>query len=178
MNQAITRRIRVARKERGMTQSDLAEYLERTAAAVSDLERGKVQVSAEDLHTLSRVLLKPIEYFYGEEFGEADIQDITALLRQMPDDLRKTMIPTMERFLGIMQLTRKIELTDDEEELRNLALKYYELAAPYVDAVNKMATRGNDIQQKLARVFEIIEPSSLQSDTKAINDTESTRTEI
>ena len=63
MNEIIVKRIKAARMERGLTQQNLADQLGRTAAALSDLERGKVQVTASDLLKLARYLNKPIEYF-------------------------------------------------------------------------------------------------------------------
>jgi transcriptional regulator with XRE-family HTH domain len=57
MNETIIKQIKAARMERGLTQQDLADQLGRTAAAISDLERGKVQVTASDLYKLSRYLI-------------------------------------------------------------------------------------------------------------------------
>ena len=56
MNNIIVKRIRDVRKERGLTQQDLANILDKTAAAISDLERGKVQVNASDLYKIATLL--------------------------------------------------------------------------------------------------------------------------
>ena len=69
INEKIVKRIKTARVQRERTQKDLADYLGRTAASISDLERGKVQVTASDLYKISIYLSKPIEYFFGEVFG-------------------------------------------------------------------------------------------------------------
>ena len=39
MNKEIVKRIKDARLEKGLTQQDIANYLGKTAAAISDLER-------------------------------------------------------------------------------------------------------------------------------------------
>jgi len=83
-NQEIVARIKEARRQRNMTQQQLAALLGKTAAAVSDMERGKVQVSASDLSILANTLNKPIEFFYGEEIGDSDIQDLVAVMRKLP----------------------------------------------------------------------------------------------
>ncbi len=63
MNDLIVKRIKEARIERRFTQQDIAKHLGRSTAAISELERGKVQVSASDLYQIAQLLNKPIEYF-------------------------------------------------------------------------------------------------------------------
>ena len=75
MNDLIVKRIKEARLERGLTQQNLAKHLGRSTASISELERGKVQVTASDLFLIAQLLNKPIEYFYGEEFSDKDIQE-------------------------------------------------------------------------------------------------------
>ena len=67
MNEIIVKRIKEARLERRLTQHNLAEHLGRSTAAISELERGKVQVTASDLYQISQMLNKPIEFFYNED---------------------------------------------------------------------------------------------------------------
>ena len=99
MNEKIAKRIREARKERGLTQQDLANQLGRTAAAISDLERGKVQVNATDLYQISQFLNRPIEYFYGEDYLGSDVQDLIAIIRKMPKDIRKEILPNKKNYV-------------------------------------------------------------------------------
>lgn len=66
----IGQRIRRARKELGMSQTELGRLLsrQRTHAAISDLERGNVQVRFEELSELARILNKDLAYFTGDKF--------------------------------------------------------------------------------------------------------------
>jgi transcriptional regulator with XRE-family HTH domain len=62
----IGRRIREAREELDLSQTDLGRLLtrQRTHAAVSELERGKVRLDAEELVELAAILKKDVAYFY------------------------------------------------------------------------------------------------------------------
>lgn len=62
----IGRRVRKAREEQGLSQSDLGRSLSRrrTHVAISDLELGKVKVDAEELAEIAFLLQKDISYFY------------------------------------------------------------------------------------------------------------------
>lgn len=57
-------RIRAIRKLRGLTQEELAERIERSVEAVSNLERGKSLPGFETLKRLSRFLDVPIRDFF------------------------------------------------------------------------------------------------------------------
>jgi transcriptional regulator with XRE-family HTH domain len=64
----IGRRIQRARKEAGMTQGDLGRaWGGKSHAAVSDVERGATSVAASSLAELSKILGKPVTYFFGEQ---------------------------------------------------------------------------------------------------------------
>lgn len=64
VNRYIRKRIRDAREDRGMIQADLAAFLGKSRVALSDIERGRVKVSASDLALLATALEKPVSYFY------------------------------------------------------------------------------------------------------------------
>jgi repressor LexA len=66
-NDDIAKRVKETRKMRGLTQSDVAKVLDKTAATVSDMERGKIQISAADLFKISNLLNRPVEYFFGDD---------------------------------------------------------------------------------------------------------------
>ncbi|HKT73237.1 MAG TPA: helix-turn-helix transcriptional regulator [Steroidobacteraceae bacterium] len=57
-------RIRTIRKRRGLTQDELAEKIDRTGDAVSQLERGKSLPSFETLERLAVALDVPIRDFF------------------------------------------------------------------------------------------------------------------
>ncbi len=60
--------IRKARLETGLSQSELANYVYVSQAAISDMENGKREVSSTELLSLSHTLNKPIVYFFPEDY--------------------------------------------------------------------------------------------------------------
>lgn len=76
-------RIRTNRKRRGFTQDKLAERIDRTGDAVSQLERGKSLPSFETLERLADALDVPIRDFFDIRRADESTQRIklmTALL--------------------------------------------------------------------------------------------------
>jgi transcriptional regulator with XRE-family HTH domain len=156
-NAAIAQRIRAARKAAGLTQEDLSKYLRRTSAAISDLERGKVKISAVDVHKLAQLLKKPIEYFYGDDLGGDDIREFVYVLRQTPGQVRKQMLPGMKYSLRLIELGEMIKNTTDEQELLRLIGEYktiMQTLAELSSGVNaNMTSQNNEIQAKLAEIL-------------------------
>jgi transcriptional regulator with XRE-family HTH domain len=58
-------RIRRAREEIGLSQEQLGRLMDRSHAAISDMERGKTKLGISDLSKLARFLQKDISYFIG-----------------------------------------------------------------------------------------------------------------
>ncbi|MCH8093413.1 MAG: helix-turn-helix domain-containing protein [Chloroflexi bacterium] len=58
------KRIRRARDDSGMTQAELAEQISRRQASVSDMENGKMDISAGTLARMANALDKPMTYFF------------------------------------------------------------------------------------------------------------------
>jgi transcriptional regulator with XRE-family HTH domain len=63
-NQYIRARLKEARLEANKTQDDLANLLQKSRVTISDMERGRVAVSASDLALIAAALDKPISYFF------------------------------------------------------------------------------------------------------------------
>ena len=65
VRRAVGWRIQLARKMRGHSQTDLGQSLsrQRTHAAISELERGKVRIDIEELVELASVLDVPLGFF-------------------------------------------------------------------------------------------------------------------
>lgn len=64
INRYIRERIRQVRIDANETQDDLADRLKKSRVSISDMERGRVSVSAADLAIISNHYGKPISYFY------------------------------------------------------------------------------------------------------------------
>ncbi len=148
-NQEIVARIKEARRQRNMTQQQLAALLGKTAAAVSDMERGKVQVSASDLSILANTLNKPIEFFYGEEIGDSDIQDLVAVMRKQPHEARQQSIETTKMLLRLQSmgdtLTRDPENQPSFEEIRDFITDFM----TYSKQINDLTAQMNKIRDEL-----------------------------
>lgn len=149
MNDLIVARIRAARSERGLTQKDLADHLKKTQASISDLEKGKVQVSASDLYDIAQLLNKPIEYFYGEEIGDVEIQDMVAVMRKMPPNNRKSSIAITNMILQMQNKADAVEKYPKDKEVPiEEVQEFYNLFAPFALAINEMSKKINEMKDK------------------------------
>ena len=68
----ISERIAIARKEKNMSQTDLAKLLNMSAQNVSKWERGESLPDVITLSVLAKALGKDVAYFYDETVGGAD----------------------------------------------------------------------------------------------------------
>lgn len=59
-------RVRAARRQRGLTQEQLAERVERTVAAISNIERGSSLPTLATLDTIARRLEVPLRDLFEE----------------------------------------------------------------------------------------------------------------
>ena len=93
MKETIGKKIAEAREQRGLTQKDLADFLElKSPQAVSEIERGKVNIAAADLYKLADYLTKPIAYFYGDYFDSPEREDAIALVKQLSQEELKGLV--------------------------------------------------------------------------------------
>lgn len=76
--------IRKARLESGLSQSELANYVYVSQAAISDMENGKREVSSTELLSLSNTLYKPLAYFFPENYlRELKVDNLSPLLQEL-----------------------------------------------------------------------------------------------
>jgi transcriptional regulator with XRE-family HTH domain len=147
-NEEIAKKVRETRKLRGLTQSDIANVLDKTAATVSDIERGKIQISAADLFKIANALNKPIEFFYGDEFGNNEIQDLVFIIRKQSKEQQAKIIQQTKMILslGMFQevVTRKERELSDQEI--GDTLKY---VFQYADEIEKINKQMSEIKKNL-----------------------------
>lgn len=158
MNSIIVDLIKKARLEKGLTQKDLADHLGKTAAAISDLERGKVQVSASDLFSLSEIINKPIEYFYGVSIdGGEETSIIISFLRRMNLKEKKFLIEYLTGVDNMMEVVAEIERTNPkvEDEQKRLLGEFYDRVVPYFSTLNKMRNSTLEVKEKLENALGI-----------------------
>lgn len=148
-NFEIAQRIRAARLQRNLTQQEIAERFNKTSAAISDIERGKTQITASDLLIFSELLVKPIEYFFGESIGDQDIEDIVALMRRLPPESRKQQLPMMTMYLRMVEITYEMQTTQDKEKQLNAVKEFYELFVPYYESMESMLSQLREAKNNI-----------------------------
>lgn len=60
-------KIKDLRLKKGVSQEELGEALSRSHAAISDIERGKTDMSVQDLSAVSDFFRVPLSYFVGDQ---------------------------------------------------------------------------------------------------------------
>jgi len=116
-SQEIAEQVRKARLERGFTQKQLGRYLNKTASNISDIERGRVQVTAADLYTIAQALSKPIEYFYNEDLGDDAIGEFIAALRNQTPAAQKQALDMNRLWLSMVTMNLDAQATPRNEQL-------------------------------------------------------------
>ncbi len=148
-NSLIAQKVREARLENGLTQQDIADKLGRTSAAISDLERGKIQITASDLFEISTLLNRPIEYFFGLSSDDKDIQEVISIIRKMSPESRKNHLTNITMILKMFKIGDNINSISDENELLDLAKNFYNLFLPFSVAMNKLISDMQNIRKYL-----------------------------
>lgn len=149
----IAQRIRAARLQRNLTQQDLADKLNRTAAAISDIERGKTQITANDLITFSELLGKPIEFFFGEDFGGDDIADISAVIRRLQPDLRKQQLPMLMMMLRMFEINANMQSSDEPQKQIEAVSEFYENFLPFYQTMDSMMDQLKEAKKNLESIL-------------------------
>jgi transcriptional regulator with XRE-family HTH domain len=85
-------RIRIARRDAGMSQGQLATSLNTTQSAISLYEAGQRSVGIDMLLNVAKILNRPLHYFLGEDgdmlyVKDSDIAELIGELEKHPEDL-------------------------------------------------------------------------------------------
>jgi len=119
------------------------------------IERGKFQVRTSDLYQLAQLLNKPIEYFYGEEFGDKEIQDLVAVLRKQSPEARKQSIATTALLLQMQRVGDLLTNNPDQQPSASEIKEFFDAFIPFSMMINEMTTQLNDLQDKISHELEI-----------------------
>jgi transcriptional regulator with XRE-family HTH domain len=97
-NRFIRTKVKEAREERGLSQEDLGKSIDKSRVAISDIERGRTEISAVELMPLSYALEKPITYFYPDLPGirGANLQELSDKERELVHFFRAIQNPALE----------------------------------------------------------------------------------
>ena len=150
-NKDIVKKIKEARLKRNMTQQDLASVLGKTASAISDMERGKVQVSASDLSTIADLLHTPIEFFYGEEIGDQYVSDIVTLVRREEPERRANTLEALKMLIAMSKFGVQLESNPEKEltpeELGEFITNFLTLSSQ----IKQLSSQLDEMKDKLVQ---------------------------
>lgn len=87
----IGQRVKAARLQKGLTQAELAEAIDKAFETISNIERGKTAPNFSTLSDIAEVLGMPLKEFF--EFGEEGLSDerqalllkVNSMIGQMDD---------------------------------------------------------------------------------------------
>ena len=115
-NEEIIKRIRTARNYRDISQKQIADLLGKTAPSISDLERGKVQVSASELFKIAQFLDFPIEYFFDDELIGETATTLLSLVRRMDDSQKEIFLNYLIHMEIMLNISDEIEKANPQIE--------------------------------------------------------------
>jgi transcriptional regulator with XRE-family HTH domain len=120
--------VRTAREEAGMTQEELAKLTYRKRLAISEMESGKVEISAWVLLYLTSALKKPYAYFFPpsktrdikEDSLNPSEHELISYFREIShEDLEKVaidLVKVIAKFNPVEMLKENIDLALDEKQ--------------------------------------------------------------
>lgn len=129
--------IKKAREEAGLSQAELANLVYRRRATVSDMENGKVEVSAGSLALLAAALNKPITYFFPnwmkreirEENLSSEEKELILNFRDIyVEELQRIAIQqvkALSEFDPVEILLEKVDFAKSEYEVREEVKKVF-----------------------------------------------------
>ncbi|RJP48346.1 MAG: XRE family transcriptional regulator [Anaerolineaceae bacterium] len=149
VNNKVVERVKNARNEREKTQQDLATELNKTRAAISDMERGKVQISAGELYVIAKLLDKPIEYFYGEDFGGKEVEDIIAVTRLQSPEHKLSTIEIAKLMMKLQGIGKKAQKYKKGKDIPDeLIQEFYNTFIPFSKLINEIAMMAKELQKQ------------------------------
>jgi len=116
LNQYIRKQIKQARLEAGDSQKLLARQMEKTAAAISDLERGRVSVNASDLGFIAAYYEKPISYFFPSDL-KIDNEDLSPLGQELYMVFSK--LSEIQQQIALEYIKKQLEIVSKAESKLN-----------------------------------------------------------
>lgn len=107
----IRQRFREAKAEARWSQREMAALLGVSQSTVSDIERGRVRITADDLARFTGRLQKPITYFYpaGMEADDDKEADLLNLFRSLPQKWKQHIMSVVKRECEVYELVRPYE---------------------------------------------------------------------
>jgi transcriptional regulator with XRE-family HTH domain len=107
-DQYIRERIRLARTEAGDSQDDLAKVFQKSRVAISDIERGRVTISAVDLGFIAAYYGKPISYFYPPRV-KLEKTELSTLAEEILNYFEQ--LPEQQQYISLAYVKQQLELS-------------------------------------------------------------------
>ena len=152
-NDVIVQKVKEYRKKSGKTQQELADLLGKASASISDLERGKVQVSASELSEIADFLNIPISNFFDEAIEDEEIQSMIQAIQEQPKAARVNSFEMVKLFLEIQTLNKKIMAKPKKdflpEELGEIVTKILTFQSQYKAMTSKLDSISDGLIQVL-----------------------------
>jgi transcriptional regulator with XRE-family HTH domain len=106
----IREKIKQARLAANESQSDLAKFFGKSRVTISDMERGRVDISASDLSFIAAHYNKPISYFFPPRVT-ANKEDLT----QLDEELLFLFfqLPDTQKYIAIEYIRLQVEITNN-----------------------------------------------------------------
>jgi len=145
-NSDISLLVQKARKKRNFTQKKLALLLKKSPMNISDIERGKVKITAEDLSKIADALNKPIEYFYGVDFGAEAIQDMITIFRRSPPEAREAAVKTSTLILRMLEKADAIRFDSKSRANAHDANDFISSYQEFNDGINGLTATLNGMR--------------------------------
>jgi transcriptional regulator with XRE-family HTH domain len=112
-DQYMRERIRLARVEAGDSQDDLAKAFQKSRVAISDIERGRVAISAVDLGFIAAYYNKPISFFYPSRVT-INKDELSKLAEELLFDFEQ--LPEQQQYIILSYVKQQLKLTNDAND--------------------------------------------------------------
>ena len=148
-NEQIVEKIREYRKQSGKTQKDLAEVLGKTTASISDLERGRVQVSASDLSIIADFFNVQVSNFYSNKNLDPELANALYAFQEEPEEEKLDSLKMLKLYLEIQSTYKKYSKQEDlsPEEIGGIVTKMLQFRSQY----NAMSKKFNEVMELLVQ---------------------------
>lgn len=100
----IAERLRLARKQAGLSQGQVARLLNKHRPTISEIEAGRRRVSAEELAELARLYEVSVAWLSGSEPEDPELDDRVRLAAR---ELAKLKPDDLERILNLLATMRE-----------------------------------------------------------------------
>jgi transcriptional regulator with XRE-family HTH domain len=103
---SIRQHIREARNEKHLSQAELARLFPTTQATISDIERGKVQLTIAQLIRFAQILQKPLADFLPNDLTlglSIDQAELLEKYKALPDQWRKRALYDVQKITQLYQ---------------------------------------------------------------------------